>query len=258
MRAAITTMRGPGFIFALTGSLFLWGCGPEKTPVEVPPVQEIRLSNGQTVKEVIAMLGEPTGRAQGQTSLYFFYEGGGLEFKNGVLFGLTPELNQKVCAGEIKRQARAKLKPVPWHQRWRTLLNNREKACHGDPVHQSLLTPDKVTVVYFYASWCEGCTLYTPLIEKLVRDHEEVVLRRVNVGSQESSAVWTRYDLDKVPSVRVFDKKGRMVGNTVDNPADVKTNLKLASFPFRWLDPLGNVRATGEKTSQFFSETIPQ
>lgn len=264
----MTAMCKPTLKFLLLGSLFLWGCSPEQPPVETPPAPEIHLKNGQTVEEVTAMLGNPTGRAQTLESSCSFYRGGGLEFKDGLLTNLTPELEQNICAGAMESRRRAGLKKNLW-TRWQAVLHEKREAKRtsnplfgnpnkatkkykGDRVHGALLAPEKVTVVYFYADWCPGCAMYSPHIAELVASYEGVVLRQVNVGPRDSSEVWTRYNLRGVPSVRVFDRKGCMVGGTVHRPEEVRAQIESATKVFGW-DPFRKFRVLGGEISEFFS-----
>jgi len=72
-------------------------------------------------------------------------------------------------------------------------------------VDDILPVPGKITILDFWATWCEPCKVLEPALVDLVRANpDRVALRRIDVSDSE---VW---DIE-LPYVRVFDASGRKV-----------------------------------------------
>jgi thiol-disulfide isomerase/thioredoxin len=103
----------------------------------------------------------------------------------------------------------------------------------------------KVVLIDFWAQWCEPCKKELPQLEKLSREYagKGVVVLTVNIDKQRDNAermakqlgltvdvlldpagsVAASYDLPKMPTSFVVDKKGivRYVNEGFDGPKDV-------------------------------------
>jgi thiol-disulfide isomerase/thioredoxin len=78
----------------------------------------------------------------------------------------------------------------------------------------------KVTIVDFYADWCPPCRQVGPMIEKLVKDDPDLVIRKINIG-QWGTPVATQYKLTGVPFLQVYNRQGEKVGEMSGyNPAE--------------------------------------
>ncbi|MDB4968247.1 MAG: putative thiol:disulfide interchange protein DsbE [Myxococcales bacterium] len=104
----------------------------------------------------------------------------------------------------------------------------------------------KVVLIDFWAQWCEPCKKELPQLEKLAREYagKGVVIVAVNIDKQRENAermakqlgltmdvlldpagsVASSYDLPKMPTSFVVDKKGivRYVNEGFDGPKDVE------------------------------------
>ena len=81
----------------------------------------------------------------------------------------------------------------------------------GLPINYSeFITLGKITVVDFYATWCQPCREISPLLKALARDDQDIVLKRVNIFAWKSQTAM-QYNVTSVPKVLVFDRKGRLV-----------------------------------------------
>src|SRR3989339_6437 len=67
-----------------------------------------------------------------------------------------------------------------------------------------------VVIIDFYADWCGPCLALAPKIEELVKENDDVILRKVNIVKW-GSPVARQYGINSIPDVRVFDKKGNMI-----------------------------------------------
>src|SRR3989344_2707437 len=68
---------------------------------------------------------------------------------------------------------------------------------------------DKMTLVDFYATWCEPCLLIAPVLEKLEKEFEEkIVLLKANVDDIPFNA--QKFQVDRIPTVALF-KDGRPI-----------------------------------------------
>jgi putative thioredoxin len=66
-----------------------------------------------------------------------------------------------------------------------------------------------VVVVDFWASWCVPCNTLAPIISRAVDSYKgKVVLAKVNVD--ENPAVSNEYNIDAIPSIKIF-KNGKVV-----------------------------------------------
>jgi thioredoxin 1 len=74
-----------------------------------------------------------------------------------------------------------------------------------------ILVKDKITIVDFYADWCGPCKRLSPYLEKLARSDQDIYLRKVNIVKW-GTPVTKQFSINSVPDVRVFDRRGRMVG----------------------------------------------
>ncbi len=76
---------------------------------------------------------------------------------------------------------------------------------------QKYLVKDYVIVFDFYADWCGPCKILGPQLEELVNQADDILLRKINIVNW-NSAVTKQYVIQFVPNIRVYDKKGQMIG----------------------------------------------
>jgi len=62
---------------------------------------------------------------------------------------------------------------------------------------------DRISLVDFYATWCEPCSILAPVLEKLEKEFEEkIVLLKANVDDNQINA--RRFQVDRIPRVVLF------------------------------------------------------
>lgn len=209
------------------------------------------LGVGSTREEVVEVLGEPTATARKGPTEMLYYSGGVIDIRAGKVARLDSGFDTI-----IKKRAKGLVK---YDGRWMTtneaerlegikavgLAEERAKAkpvSAGRPISDvnapdagkieivanggkavdlsSLLVPGKVTIVDFYADWCGPCRAMSPTLEGLASQDADVYLRKVDIVNW-SSEVTAQYALNSIPNVRVYDRRGRLVGEPTASPQAV-------------------------------------
>jgi thioredoxin 1 len=80
----------------------------------------------------------------------------------------------------------------------------------------------KVTIVDFYAKWCGPCRVMAPRLEDLARDDKDVVLVKINIVSWKTDVV-KQYRIASIPNLRVYDRKGQVVGKPTASLDEVRS-----------------------------------
>ncbi|MCK5707753.1 MAG: thioredoxin family protein [Candidatus Aureabacteria bacterium] len=73
----------------------------------------------------------------------------------------------------------------------------------------------KVTIFDFYADWCGPCKSLAPKLESFVRKTDDVCLMKINIKAW-GSPVAQMYNIRSVPSIWIFDKKGRCAAQAIN------------------------------------------
>ena len=71
-----------------------------------------------------------------------------------------------------------------------------------DNFKSTALEEDKVTVVDFWAEWCGPCRMIAPILEEVAADHGEIVVAKLNVDENPSTAA--QYGVTSIPTMNVF------------------------------------------------------
>lgn len=67
-------------------------------------------------------------------------------------------------------------------------------------------------LVDFYATWCGPCKMLAPIVEKVVNEHPEVKLLRIDVDKNEELSA--RYNIVSIPTL-IYFKDGKVANGNV-------------------------------------------
>ncbi len=65
-----------------------------------------------------------------------------------------------------------------------------------------VLLSDKPVIVDFWAEWCGPCRMIAPILEEVATDHDEIVVAKLNVDENPSTAA--QYGVTSIPTMNVF------------------------------------------------------
>lgn len=83
-----------------------------------------------------------------------------------------------------------------------------------------------MTLVDFYATWCEPCSLLAPILERLEKEFEKkIILLKANVDDNQLNA--QKFQVDRIPMVVLFED---------GKPIDSLTGARSESFIKAWLE----------------------
>lgn len=220
----------------------LSGCSREtnKRPDSSSP-DATRPHDGMTEEELIMAIGKPKGEISSGKRRVLIYDGVQIEIHDGIATNVPPNVHEKIRkaiarrkereseSGTKKKSKKATARPAPSSGNVTVapkgyIMRNES----GTPIdHSAYLTPGSITVVDFYAEWCGPCKSLAPELERIVREHPGVTLRKVDIGNW-GSTVAKRYNVNSVPNVRVFDRNGNMVGPPTSSPGAIVTLIQRA------------------------------
>jgi thioredoxin 1 len=104
-----------------------------------------------------------------------------------------------------------------------------EVISHGEEVDiQKHCVSGKITIVDFYADWCGPCKQAGPILEELVSNDSDLVLRKIDIVKW-TSPVSQQFGLHGIPYIQVYDRRGNKVGDMSGfNKATLETYLSRA------------------------------
>jgi copper chaperone CopZ len=76
-----------------------------------------------------------------------------------------------------------------------------------------LAVPGKVTIFDYYADWCVPCHVLEARLQRYLKGHPKVALRRLNIGNWDNVAAHQAADLGAtaLPYLVVYDGKGKVI-----------------------------------------------
>src|SRR5207248_9871400 len=67
---------------------------------------------------------------------------------------------------------------------------------------QEVLQSEKAVIVDFWAEWCGPCHAVSPVLDKIVEEHDDLVLVKVNIDEEQELA--SRYGVMSIPTMILF------------------------------------------------------
>ena len=74
----------------------------------------------------------------------------------------------------------------------------------SDNFRKEVIEENKKVLVDFFATWCGPCTMLTPVIEQIAKEHDEIKVCKVDVDKAPEIAM--QYGIVSVPTLIVTDK----------------------------------------------------
>ena len=83
-------------------------------------------------------------------------------------------------------------------------------------VLKDVLVPGKVTVIDYWAEWCKPCKIITRMLSELAQQHSNLAVRKAELTDFDCALAKEHLQgVPKIPVVRIYDEKGRMVVNLI-------------------------------------------
>lgn len=67
---------------------------------------------------------------------------------------------------------------------------------------------DELTLVYFWAEWCQPCKLVKPVIERLAEEHPQLTIAKVN--ADDNQELLQTHKITSIPTFLLY-KEGELV-----------------------------------------------
>ena len=82
---------------------------------------------------------------------------------------------------------------------------------------------NKPTFLEFYAEWCEVCKEMAPKISALKEEYEEDInFVFLNVDNQKWDNYIRKFEVNGIPQVNLFDKKGNLISTFIGKQEEIK------------------------------------
>lgn len=109
-------------------------------------------------------------------------------------------------------------------------------------------------LVDFHADWCGPCRKLSPILEKIVQEHEGLVLvGKVNVDLNKELAA--KEGVSEIPDVRVY-RDGKQIAKFVGAPSENKLRQQINEY-VKGLPPITASTTNGASPSQPGSVITP-
>ena len=84
---------------------------------------------------------------------------------------------------------------------------------------------DKPTFLEFYAEWCEVCKEMAPKVSALKKEYEkDINFVFLNVDNQKWGNYIRKFNVNGIPQVNLFDRKGNLVSTFIGKQEEVTIN----------------------------------
>ena len=88
---------------------------------------------------------------------------------------------------------------------------------------QIALKNNKPTFLEFYAEWCEVCKEMAPKVSALKDEYEkDINFVFLNVDNQKWESYIRKFNVNGIPQVNLFDKKGNLVSTFIGKQDEIK------------------------------------
>ena len=78
--------------------------------------------------------------------------------------------------------------------------------------NEEVLNSDKTVLIDFYADWCGPCKMFSPVVEAVAEENEDIKVVKVNVDNAQDLAI--KYQVMSIPTTVVI-KEGKEVNRAV-------------------------------------------
>ena len=79
-----------------------------------------------------------------------------------------------------------------------------------DADFRSYFTPERISIVYFYADWCPACRGLTPVMDAINAQVPDMQVLFMDIGDW-NTPVTQQYGVTSVPHLKIYDKSGNLV-----------------------------------------------
>ena len=99
-------------------------------------------------------------------------------------------------------------------------------------------TNNKPTFLEFYAEWCEVCKEMAPKVSALKEEYEKNInFVFLNVDNQKWDNYIRKFDVNGIPQVNLFDRKGNLISTFIGKQDEIKiresiNNLEKEENPY--------------------------
>ena len=77
---------------------------------------------------------------------------------------------------------------------------------------KEVINSDKTVLIDFYADWCGPCKAYSPIVESVASENEDIKVVKINVDNAQDIAI--KYQVMSIPTT-VIIKEGKEVNRAV-------------------------------------------
>ena len=79
-------------------------------------------------------------------------------------------------------------------------------------LEEEVLNSDKTVLIDFYADWCGPCKMFSPIIESVAEENEDIKVVKIDVDNAQDLAI--KYQVMSIPTIVVI-KNGQEVNRNV-------------------------------------------